>query len=82
MRLKIGGAVRAQVHSRQMPSSFCRNQTRSPRCPTAFQNIAPSVSPGTNGVTGAGTAGAAPAGAGGRDAAERRLHRIDTLTLG
>ncbi len=36
-----------QVHSRQMPSSFWRMKTCSPRCATAFQNMAGIVSPGT-----------------------------------
>ena len=43
---RTAAAVRAQVHSRQRPSSFCRMKTRSARCAAAFQNTAVTVSPG------------------------------------
>src|SRR5574343_841816 len=44
---RTASAVCIQVQLFQMPSSFCRSHTRSPRWRTAFQNSAGMVSPGT-----------------------------------
>ena len=44
---RTASPVCCQVELRQMPRSFWRIQTFGPRCSTAFQNIADSVSPGT-----------------------------------